>query len=74
MADLGYTQRAVSRLLGEIASHFKAPKVTLVVRNPEGEKALGTQDFVMTDDNLEEAIAALHRRAALSKPGEDERS
>ena len=57
------TQEKVSGLLTEVAMLFKgAPKVTLVVRNPEGEMSLGDRDFVMTNDAVCEAIAALRRR------------
>ena len=40
-----------------IASHFKNPKVTLVVRAPD----LGDGDLIMTADILADAIAAIDR-------------
>lgn len=66
MADLRQVQEAVSGLLTEVAMHFKGrPKITLLVRHPDLEAQGKDADFVMTDDTLEEAIAALRRRAAL---------
>jgi hypothetical protein len=43
--------------LKRIARRFKAPKITLIVRNA----ALPDGDVVLTDDDLELAIAALRR-------------
>ena len=43
--------------LDRIAKRFKAPKVTLIVRNP----ALADGDVVLSDDDLEAAIEALRR-------------
>jgi hypothetical protein len=57
------TQEAVSGLLTEIALHFRGrPKITLLVRHPDLEAQGRDADFVMTDDTLEDAIAALRRR------------
>lgn len=63
-ADLRATQEAVGGLLTEVAMHFRGrPKITLLVRHPDLEAAGKDADFVMTDDDLEKAIAALRRRA-----------
>ena len=57
------TQEAVAGLLTEIGLHFRGhPKVTLLIRHPELEARGLDADFVMTDDTLEQAIAALQRR------------
>nr|WP_315462660.1 hypothetical protein [uncultured Sphingomonas sp.] len=57
------TQAAVSVLLNDIAGRFKpGAKLTLVVRNPTAEAAGKDADFVMTNDTLDEAMAALQRR------------
>jgi hypothetical protein len=57
-------QEAVGGLLTEVAMHFKGrPKITLIVRHPALETEGKDADFVMTDDTLEQAIAALERRA-----------
>jgi hypothetical protein len=57
----------------EIAEHldaigrlFKAPKLTLLVRNPD---VPGDADLVMTDDDLQEAIVALGRRLVKGSDG-----
>lgn len=52
---------AICEHLSEIKTFFKpGAKVTLLVRRPE--KPDGSQDFVLTDDLLDEAVAALLRR------------
>lgn len=43
--------------LRRIARRFKAPRITLVVRNP----ALADGDVVLTDDDLELAVAAIRK-------------
>lgn len=51
--------------LEKIQKLFKAEsKVTLIVRPPM-HKVEGDTDFVLTDDDLEQAIAVLERRKAL---------
>lgn len=53
--------RAIAGHLSEIKGLFvPGTKVTLIVRRPE--KPDGSQDFVLTDDLIDEAIAALLRR------------
>lgn len=49
--------------LNAIGAHFKAPKITLVVRNPTLEDA----DLILTDDEPRAAIAAIWRLC----PGEE---
>jgi hypothetical protein len=57
------TQERVGGLLTEVALNFKGrPKITLLVRHPELEADGKDADFVMTDDTLDQAIAALQRR------------
>jgi len=65
MSGLDHVRDAVSGLLTEVSMHFKGrPKITLLVRHPDLEAAGKDADFVMTDDNLEDAIASLQRRIA----------
>jgi hypothetical protein len=45
----------VSRHLERIAGYFTSPKITLIVRAPQLEDG----DLILTDDNLDEAIAAI---------------
>ena len=45
--------------LEQIACCFKNPKVTLLVRSPD----LADGDFILTDDELEAAVAAIQRLA-----------
>lgn len=46
--------------LEQIAKHFKSCKITLIVRSPE----LNDGDVLLSDDNLDEAIAAIRRLQA----------
>ncbi len=43
--------------LAQIAARFKNAKITLIVRSPD----LADGDVVLTDDNLELAVAALRK-------------
>ena len=43
--------------LQRIAGHFKNPKITLVIRNPD----LADGDVVLSDDDPEAAIVAIRR-------------
>jgi len=43
--------------LERIASRFKSPKLTLVIRAPD----LADGDVVLSDDDLDEAIGAIER-------------
>lgn len=43
--------------LAQIARRFKAPRITLIVRNPQ----LADGDVVIGNDDLDEAIAAIRR-------------
>jgi hypothetical protein len=69
VADLRQVQDAVATLLTDIGMLFKgSPKVTLLVRHPDLEAEGKDANFVMTDDTLDQAIAALQRRAAADQP------
>jgi hypothetical protein len=46
--------------LDRIRRNFKNPKITLIVRSPESDEG----DFVLTEDDLDEAIKALERSKA----------
>ena len=48
-------QMKISTHLEAIERMFKAPKVTLVIRNPELEDG----DLIVTNDNFEDAIEAI---------------
>ncbi len=50
-------QEQIAYHLEEIARLFKSPKITIVVRNDE----LADGDVVLSDDDLDKAIAAIHR-------------
>jgi hypothetical protein len=50
----------LTRLLGEVADLFRAPRVTLVVRSPQ----LPGGALVLTDDDLDLAVEAIRRLAA----------
>lgn len=52
--DIG---NSIGASLDDIATHFKNPKITLVVRSPD----LNDGDVVMTSDNLDDAVAAIQR-------------
>ena len=65
MSDLARTQELVGGLLTEIGMHFKgSPKLTVIVR-PIG---FGDADFILTNDTLDEAIAALERQKLKGQP------
>lgn len=50
-------------MLADVASLFKpGAKLTLIVRSPAAEAAGKDAGFVMTNDTLDDAIAALQRR------------
>lgn len=54
---------ALSCMLADAESLFKpGAKLTLVVRNPAAEAAGRDADLIMTNDSLDEAMAALQRR------------
>lgn len=55
--NLGEVQRELSWHLDEIRKHFKAPRVTLLVRNSED----GSRDILMGDDDFSVAVAAINR-------------
>ncbi len=50
-------QTELSEHMAKIAEYFKHPRITLVVRSPE----LPDGDVVLTDDDLDAAIAAITR-------------
>lgn len=61
MTRLEEIQNTVAGHMDDIKSMFKAEaKITVLVRLPENPEA----DFLMTDDDLGEAVAALQRRQA----------
>ena len=63
---LGRAQEVIGGLLTEASLIFKpGMKLTFIARRPDKPD----QDFVMTDDDLAEAIAALQRRASLPTSG-----
>ena len=58
-----HVARGIERRLQYIAGFFKpGAKLTLLVRRPEAPD--GSQDMVVTDDDLAEAIKALEIRKA----------
>jgi len=61
MTPLEKTQDEVGALMNEILTFFKpGAKITVLVRRPEHED--GSQDFLMTSDDIPKAIAALKLR------------
>ena len=58
-AELAHVYREASRHLEAIAAMFKpGMKVTLVVRRPDEPE----QELLLSDDSLDEVIAAVRRR------------
>jgi hypothetical protein len=66
MENLKHTQNAVSNLLDRIASYFKEPKITLMVRTP----GMPASDFVMSSDTLIGIHEVLHRTLIPQMTGE----
>lgn len=59
LSPLAAVGQAVGECMNEIARHFKRDaKVTVVVRRPGHPQ----QDFIMSDDELDEVIACCRRR------------
>lgn len=53
----------VAAFADRIRAEFKADaKITIIVRRPDDID--GSQDFVLTDDNLDLAVAVIRRRQA----------
>ena len=58
MMGLKIVQGEVAYHMDEILKNFKpGAKITVLVRRPEHED--GSQDFLMTEDDLDKAIAAI---------------
>ncbi len=58
---LANVAEAVGDYMDAILAYFKTGrKITVLVRSPE--HADGSQDFLMTSDSIDEAVAALLRR------------
>lgn len=56
-------QATVGGHMDAIAGVFlPGAKVTVIVRNPDGENVPGAQDFMMTSDSLDEVAGVLRRR------------
>jgi hypothetical protein len=61
---LQHASQRIAGLMDEIVACFKpGVKITVLVRTPDHPN----RDFCMTDDNMDEAIAMLHRRKAETK-------
>lgn len=61
--ELQHVVDQVSDHMSAILGHFKGgAKITVLVRSPEATD--GSRDFVLTNDTLDQAIAALQQRRA----------
>ncbi|MCW3837845.1 hypothetical protein ACFQ1E_17510 [Sphingomonas canadensis] len=56
-----YVAAEISSHLDAIAAYFKAPRLTLVIRNPDTAPN-GAGDLVMTNDDLDLVIEAIRIR------------
>jgi len=57
---LEFTERRASGYMDDILALFKpGAKITVVVRNPT---VPGDTDFILTSDDLDEAVKAIHRQ------------
>lgn len=62
MSDLDIVSNEAAYHMEKIQKLFKSgAKITLIVRPPQ-YKVEGDTDFVMTDDDIDKAIAVLERR------------
>lgn len=69
-SNLRYVGEEVSARMDEILSFFKpGAKITVLVRRPD--HADGSQDFMMTNDLIDDAVAALLRRKHDEAGGRD---
>ena len=69
------TKDAIFRMTCALHALFpgQAPRITVLVRFPDDEAGRGDPDYVMTDDDLEDAAYALQRFVARERTGQWEK-